>query len=45
MKILEFIIQNKEAIITLLFALVARAIEKPKAEKKAYQKGLDDANK
>lgn len=44
MNIFQFIIEHQEAIFTLLAAIITRAIEKPKAEKKAVEKSKKQAN-
>lgn len=41
MKILEFILAHYEAISTLIAAILVRAYEKPKAEKKAIEKAKE----
>ena len=40
MKFLQFLIDNKDAILTFIFALVFRKIEKPRVEKQATKKIL-----
>ena len=41
MNILQFIIDHQEAIFTLIAAIITRAVEKPKAEKKAIEKAKE----
>jgi hypothetical protein len=41
MKFIQFLIDNKDAILTFIFALVFRKIEKPRVEKEATKKILN----
>ena len=41
MKIIHFLIENKDAILTFIFALIFRRVEKPIVEKQTTKKIMD----